>query len=152
MMTEATLNTQSPEMKRNYIIQLLEQLSIDYRNAKQERQEIAALYSSSEEEFTLLEEIELLTVDIRGYASQIQGRGRIENTQQAIDKLQNMRIFDISVIAQFYFANLQAYRRIKAYLQMLDYLRLLIIEYLQLNQQSQQKFVYSNSRLREVHP
>jgi hypothetical protein len=132
---------QSPEIKKNYIIQLLEQLSIDYRNTKQERQEIAAFYSSSEEEFTLLEEIELLTVDIRGYASQIQARGRIENTQQAIDKLQNMRIFDISVIAQFYFANLQAYRQIKAYLQMLDYLRLLIIEYLQLNQQSQPKFV-----------
>ncbi|MBD2168088.1 hypothetical protein H6G04_27260 [Calothrix membranacea FACHB-236] len=140
-MTEATLNTQSPEMKRNYIIQLLEQLTIDYRNTKQERQEIAALYASSEEEFTLLEEIELLTVDIRGYASQIQARGRIENTQQAIEKLQNMRIFDISVIAQFYFANLQAYRQIKAYLQMLDYLRLLIIEYLQLNQQSQPEFV-----------
>lgn len=140
-MTETTLNTQSPEMKRNYIIQLLEQLTIDYRNTKQERQEISAFYASSEEEFTLLEEIELLTVDIRGYASQIQARGRIENTQQAIEKLQNMRIFDISVIAQFYFANLQAYRQIKTYLQMLDYLRLLIIEYLQLNQQAQPEFV-----------
>jgi hypothetical protein len=140
-MTEATLNTQNPEIKRNYIIQLLEQLTIDYRNTKQERQEIAALSSSSEDEFTVLEEIELLTIDIRGYACQIQTQGQINNKQQAIDKLQNMRIFDIPVIARFYFANPQAYRQMKAYLQMLDYLRLLIIEYLQLNQKSQPEFV-----------
>lgn len=140
-MSEAALNTQNSEIERNYIIQLLEQLSQDYRNTKQERKEIAVLASTSEEEFTLLEEIELLTVDIRGYASQIQTRGSIENQQQAIEKLQNLRVFDIPVIAQFYFANPQPYRQIKAYLQMLDYLRLLMIEYLQLNQKSQPELV-----------
>ncbi|MBD2518450.1 hypothetical protein H6G93_26460 [Nostoc sp. FACHB-973] len=128
-------------MKRDYIIQLLEQLSQDYRNTKQERKEIATLYLTSEEDFSLLEEIEILTVDIRGYASQIQIRSWIENKQQAIDKLQNLRVFEIPVIAEFYFANPQAYSQIKAYLQMLDYLRLLIIEYLQLNQKSQPEFI-----------
>ncbi|MBH8560997.1 hypothetical protein I8748_02185 [Nostoc sp. CENA67] len=140
-MSEATLKTQNHEIERNYIIQLLEQLTQDYCNTKQERKEIASLYSTSEEEFTLLEEIELLTVNIRGYASQIQTRGWIENQQQAIEKLQNMRFFDIPAIAQFYFASHQAYRQIKVYLQMLDYLRLLMIEYLQLNQNSQPEFV-----------
>lgn len=136
-MSEATLNTQNPEIKRNYIIQLLEELNLDYRTTKQERQELATLYPTSEEEFTLLEELELLTVDIRGYASQIQVRGGIENKQQAIENLQNMRVFDIPVIAQFYFSHPQAYTQLKSYLRMLDYLRLLIIEYLQLTQTPQ---------------
>lgn len=54
---------------RNYINYLLKQLTVDYRNTKQERKEISALASDSDEEFTLVEEIELLTSDIRGYAS-----------------------------------------------------------------------------------
>ncbi|MFB8791329.1 MAG: hypothetical protein U7123_21470 [Potamolinea sp.] len=67
-MTEATHLTQNPEVKRNYINHLLKQLNVDYQNTKQERKEITSLSPASEEEFTLLEEIELLTSDIRGYA------------------------------------------------------------------------------------
>jgi hypothetical protein len=140
-MTKATLNTQNPEIKRNYIIEMLEQLTVDYQNTKQERKEVAALDANFEEEFTVLEEIELLTVDIRGYASQIKTRGWIENEQQAINQLKNMRLFDVPAIAQFYLTTGREYRRIKAYMQMLDYLRLLIIEYLQRNQHSQPESV-----------
>ncbi|MBD2609069.1 hypothetical protein H6G81_32275 [Scytonema hofmannii FACHB-248] len=136
-MTKTTLNTQNPEIKRNYIIEILEQLTVDYQNTKQERKEVAALDPNFEEEFTVLEEIELLTVDIRGYASQIKRRGWIENEQQAINQLKSMRLFDIPAIAQFYLTTGREYRQIKAYMQMLDYLRLLIIEYLQPNQHSE---------------
>ncbi len=76
-MTEATLNTQNPEITRNYIIHILEKLTLDYQNTKGERKGIASLFPTDDDEFTLLEEIELLTVDIRGYASQIQARGWI---------------------------------------------------------------------------
>jgi hypothetical protein len=137
MMTKATLDTQNPEIKRNYISQVLEQLTLDYQNTKQERKEIAALYPVDEEEFSLLEEIELLTVDIRGYASQIQARGWIENEQQAIERLQSMRVFDIPAIAEFYFTIHQDYGKMKAYIRLLDYLRLLILEFLQTYQTSQ---------------
>ncbi len=130
-MTEATLNTQNSEITRNYIIHILEKLTLDYQNTKGERKEIASLFPTDDDEFTLLEEIELLTADIRGYASQIQARGWIENQQQAIQRLQTMRVFDIPALAQFYFAtNNRDYDQIKAYIQTLDYLRLLILEYL----------------------
>jgi hypothetical protein len=112
------------------IIQLLEQLTIDYQNSKSERQAIAHQFSASETEFTVLEEIELLTTDIRGYASQIKARGYIENSQQAIEALQHKRVFNIPQIAQLYFNNSHQYEEIKFYLRMLDYLRLLILEYL----------------------
>ncbi|MBW4568317.1 MAG: hypothetical protein KME31_09885 [Tolypothrix carrinoi HA7290-LM1] len=52
-----------------------------------------------------------------------------------------MRLLDVPAIAQFYLTTKREYRRIKAYMQMLDYLRLLIIEYLQLNQHSQPESV-----------
>ncbi|WP_315787395.1 hypothetical protein [Fischerella sp. JS2] len=54
-MTNTTLTNQNPELTKNYIIQLLEQLTIDYQNTKSERQAIAHQSSTSEDEFTLLE-------------------------------------------------------------------------------------------------
>jgi hypothetical protein len=129
-MTNTTLTNQNPELTKNYIIQLLEQLTIDYQNTKSERQAIAHQYPTSDSEFTLLEEIELLTIDIRGYASQIKIRGYIENPQQAIAELQHKRMFDIPIISLFYFNYSHQYEKIKSYLRMLDYLRLLILEYL----------------------
>ncbi|MDF2387485.1 hypothetical protein JMG10_38920 [Nostoc ellipsosporum NOK] len=133
-MTNTTLTNQNPELTKNHIIQLLGQLTIDYQNSKSERQAIAHEFSTCETEFTMIEEIELLTTEIRGYASQIKVRGYIENPQQAIENLQNKQLFNIPIIAQLYFDNSHQYEKIKYYLRMLDYLRLLIIEYLNFTQ------------------
>jgi hypothetical protein len=130
MMTESMLHPQKNEMAINYIAELLEQLKVDYKNTKTERKNIAALFPNSEEEFSILEEIELLTVDIRGYGSQIQARGWIEDEQKAIERLQMMAVFDVPAIADFYFATNGQYPQMKAYIQKLDYLRLLMLEYL----------------------
>jgi hypothetical protein len=146
MMTEATRITQNPEITRNYINHLLKQLTVDYQNTKQERKEIASLSPASEEEFTILEEIELLTSDIRGYASQIQARGWIENEQEAMERLQTMRVFDVPEIAQFYFTTDAGYMQMKAYIRMLDYLRLLIIEYLRSAQSAAASPSYQGSQ------
>lgn len=131
-MTEATLNPKKSEILRNYITQLLSQLTVDHQNTKQERKEVAAKFPANEEEFSITEEIELLTSDLRGYASQIQGRGMIEMEQQAINQLLTMGVFDIPVLAQFYWETDGEYPLLKSYLQKLDYLRLLILEYLSL--------------------
>jgi hypothetical protein len=129
MMSEAILNDK--EITKNHITNLLNKLTLAYQSAKEERQEIVNQFPPKEEEFSLLEEIELLTVSIRGYACQIQAQGRIENETKAIEQLQGMRIFKIPVIAQFYFSNKGKYEQMKDYIRMLDYLRLLMLEYLQ---------------------
>lgn len=129
-MTEATLNNQKSEILRNYIIHLLSLLTVDYQNTKQERKEVAAKFPANEEEFSIQEEIELLTSDLRGYASQIQGRGWIEMEQQAIARLLTMGVFNSPVLAHFYWETNGEYPLLKDYLQKLDYLRLLILEYL----------------------
>lgn len=129
-MTSTTLNIQNPEVIKSYITLLLKQLTIDYINTKEEQKKIASLPLTSDEEFTVLEEIELLTVDIRGYASQIQVAGSIENRQLAIERLHCMRVTDIPIIAQFYLEANDDYPQMKAYIRMLDYMRSLILEYL----------------------
>jgi hypothetical protein len=75
--------------------------------------------------------LELLTTDLRGYASQLQIRDWIENPAAAIDRLQTMRLFSIPSIAQFYFENSRDYPKLKEYVRQLDYIRLLLLEYLQ---------------------
>ena len=110
---------------------LLAQLTVDYQKTQSERREIAQSYFGSEEDLSFLEELELVTVSIRGYASQIEERAEVENREQAIAELHQLRVFDRSVIAQFYDETRSGYLQMQAYIRMLDYLRLLVLEYLQ---------------------
>ncbi|MBG1259886.1 hypothetical protein F8S20_12540 [Nostoc sp. BAE] len=128
-MTKAILNQQ--ELIKKNISQLLAQLTNIYQNTRSERQEIYIQFPPEDEEFSLLEELELLTVNLRGYASQIQSTGQIVNQSQAIEQLQAMRVLNVPQIASFYFGSNNSYEQIKSYIRTLDYLRLLLLEYLQ---------------------
>jgi predicted DNA-binding ribbon-helix-helix protein len=123
--------------QQNYIAQLLEQLTVNYQNTKLERKQIAQNFTQSEAEFTPLEEIELLTVSIRGYASQIAASGSLRNDLQAISELQKLSVFNNHLIVQLYGEARSHYPQMQSYICMLDYLRLLVLEYLQ-NQQTLQ--------------
>lgn len=129
MMTKAILNQQ--ELIKRNISQLLTQLTNTYQNTRGERQEISIQFPPEDEEFSLLEELELLTVNLRGYASQIQSTGQIVNQAQTIEQLQAMPVLNVPQIASFYFDSNGNYEQIKSYIRTLDYLRLLLLEYLQ---------------------
>ncbi|MEI1375856.1 hypothetical protein PQG02_13030 [Nostoc sp. UHCC 0926] len=129
MMTEAILNEQ--ELTKKNIVQLLGQLTNAYQTTRTERQEIAIQFPPANEEFSLLEELELLTVNLRGYANQFKSTGRIINKDHAIEQLQAMRVLNVPQIANFYFASNGNFEQIKSYIRTLDYLRLLLLEYLQ---------------------
>lgn len=128
-MTEAILNEQ--ELTKKNIVQLLEQLTNVYQATRIERQEISIQFPPENEEFSVLEELELLTVNLRGYASQFQSTGRIVNKDHVIEQLQAMRVLNVPQIASFYFGSNGNYEQIKSYIRTLDYLRLLLLEYLQ---------------------
>jgi uncharacterized membrane protein len=130
MMNKIILNEQ--DILKTNIVDLLDKLTIAYQNTRGDRQEIISQYKATEQEFSILEEIELITVDLRGYASQIKATGYIKNKSQAIEKLQVMRIFNVPSIAEFYFDAEQKYELMKEYIRILDYLRLLLLEYLHL--------------------
>ena len=123
--------------QQNNISQFLEQLTVNYQNTRLERKQIAQNFAHSEAEFTPLEEIELLTVNIRGYASQIAASGSLRNARQAIAELQKLSVFNNHLIVQLYSEARSHYPQMQSYICMLDYLRLLVLEYLQ-NQQTLQ--------------
>jgi hypothetical protein len=119
-------------IQQDIIVQLLAQLNVEYQKTKSERKEIAQSYLGSEEDLSFLEELELVTVSIRGYASQIERRAGVENREEAIADLHQLRVFDRSAIAQFYAETRSGYLQMRSYIRMLDYLRLLVLEYLQM--------------------
>lgn len=134
-MTNFTLNEQDTKYLQQCINDLLIQITTEYQQTQSERSYIATIFAKSDEVFSFLEELEILTVDLRGYASQVQILGWVNNLSSAIAHLQNLRLFSIPTIAQFYFETGQDYPRLKNYLRQLDYIRLLLLEYLQSNVQ-----------------
>ena len=130
MMTDTVLSIQNPDIHKIYIHRLLNQLTNDYKNIKSETKKIASLLSQSDDEFTPLEELELLTVDIRGYASQILVTDQVKNKQQAVEKLHSLAVINIPAIASFYLETGDDYPYTKAYIRTLDYMRSLLVEYL----------------------
>ncbi|MEG4213377.1 hypothetical protein [Microcoleus sp. S13_B4] len=72
--------------QQNIIVQNLAQLTLDYQKTKSERQQI--IHLCTEEDLSFLEELELVTVSLRGYASQIEASAGVENREEAIANLQ----------------------------------------------------------------
>jgi hypothetical protein len=82
--------------------------------------------------------LRLLAVDDwERYASQIKNTETVKSCELAIAHLQQLRVLDRSVIAQFYEEERSRYPHIQSYLWRLDYLRLLVLEYLQMQQSIQ---------------
>ncbi len=128
-MSKAILNERESIQKN--ITDLLQKLTLAYQRMKEEKQEILSKFPVKEEEFSLLEEIELLTVNLRGYASRIQAHDLLSNESLSMDNFQFIGVFNIAIISNFYFDTDGKYEQTKSYIRMLDYLRLLIWEYLQ---------------------
>ena len=133
------LPQQDAKQMKRCISDLFAQMTTDYQQTRAERREVSAAFPPSDETFSTIEELELLTSDLRGYASQLQVRDSIGNPAAAIDspkerlrqRLQIMRIFSIPSIARFYFEHSRDYPKLKEYVRQLDYIRLLLLEYLQ---------------------
>lgn len=128
--------TQS-QVQQAYIVELLEQLNTDYQDSILDRRQIASHYSGLDKEFTALEEVELLTVNVRGYACQIKATGNVNNIDRAIAHLQELSVFNNYLIVQLYGEARSQYPSVQTYISMLDYLRLLILEYLQMHKNLQ---------------
>jgi hypothetical protein len=112
MIINLILNQQNAEQTRHGISNLLTQMTANYQQAKPDRLTLKSVITLSTESFSILEELELVTSDLRGYANQIQTSGSIENSTTAINHLQNLRLFSILLIGQFYFETGEEYLRL----------------------------------------
>ena len=113
---------------KEYIDRIAKQLLTDYQHTKEERHKIA-LWEESQE-FTILGVIEMFTTDIRGYVAQVIASDNLENPQEVMEKLHKLKIFDVPYFTEWYFSNESDYPQIKRYVETLNYLRLLVIEYI----------------------
>jgi hypothetical protein len=118
--------------QRKHMTQLVNQLQADYSNLKGEMKQIAKDLPASNEEFSFLEEFELLIIGISGYARQIESSGNVKHLENAIAQLQQFQVFTNPGITAIYPTCADQYPKVLAYLQQLNYLRLLAIEYLQI--------------------
>lgn len=132
-MTKTQLITQNyREQLQSHLQQILDQLTTLEQSTQTEREKINRNFPGTEDHFSVLEELELLTVNLRGYGHQIQAHGTLNNPQHIQDSLLKLQIFNIPTIAQLYGSTSEDYPGTKAYIQLLNYLRLLILEHIQL--------------------
>ncbi|MFM7887072.1 MAG: hypothetical protein ACKPCM_10360 [Pseudanabaena sp.] len=75
-----------------------------------------------------MEEIDLITTDLRGYASQIKIAGQIQNPDQALKYLRQTFILSSPLLADLYFFQKEIFPLTHQYLQKLDYLKLLLLD------------------------
>lgn len=130
-----TITVNPLEQSTQKIVDLLTKLTQDYQQILQ--QDISLLvenFPTNNHEFSILEEIDLLTTDLRGYASQINVNQQIKNPDQTLATLRNFRILANPSLAKLYFTKNQQFPLIYQYLQKLDYLKLLLIDWLMLQE------------------
>lgn len=123
------------EQSTKKIADLLTQLTQDYQQIlQQDKKTLLENFPPNNHEFSILEEIDLLTTDLRGYASQITINQQIKNPDQSLKNLRNLRILANSTLAELYFTKNEQFPLIYQYLQKLDYLKLLLIDWLMLHE------------------
>ena len=118
------------EQQKAHVACVLAQMLLDYKGARAERQAIAKTLSDDDSDFSLLEELELLTTDIRGIGSRFVA-SQIDNHQDVIGQLERLQVLNVPSVKEFYFDPAMQAERLKLYISLLDYLRLLLIGYLQ---------------------
>ncbi len=125
------------KIQGEYVTQLLTRVTNEYVALKPELKQVAEQYPGSDDEFSFLEELELWIANICGYAQQIQSTGSVRRGDEAIAQLQRLQFSTNPIFVRFYADGREQYPKVGAYLQSLDYLRLLALEYLQMQRLSQ---------------
>ena len=118
----------SVEVDRCHINLLSERLDLLYQMMKAERSAIARW--EEDQTFSILGVIELFSTEIQGYAEQLKSAQLLSSPAESIDHLRRLNVFRIDYFTTWYFQNLEKYPQTKEYIEQLDHLRLLSIEFL----------------------
>jgi hypothetical protein len=118
--------------ERNRLSELKTRLFAYEKSMKDERRKLWESEKESEQEYTVWSQLELLTTYISGYVSQIADRGYTrQKPQEAISHLHQLSIFDVDCIVNWYRDSGDEYPKIKQFFELLDYIRLLTLEYIE---------------------
>lgn len=118
------------EQKR--IAELMERLFDHQKFLRDERKKLWQIEKASEEQYTVLDRLEVLSMFIVGYVSQITTKGYTrQEPQEVISHLHRLSIFNVECIIKWYPTADKEYPKIKEFFELLDYIRLLAIDYIQ---------------------
>lgn len=118
--------------ERNRLSELKNRLFAYEKAMKDERRKLWEAEKESEEKHTVWSQLELLSTYISGYVSQIADYGYIrQKPQEAINHLHQLSIFDVDCIVNWYHQSGDEYPKIKQFFELLDYIRLLALEYIE---------------------
>lgn len=112
----------------DYLIEILEKLLKIEQSLSEEKEKLAEW--EEEKDYSILGTIELLTGEIRGYAFQILNNKIEFNYQETVEKLKELNLFDIDYFSTWYYSEQLGFLQLKNYIAQLNYLRLLLLEYL----------------------
>jgi hypothetical protein len=110
-----------------HIQRLTQEINRSYQSMGDERRRLAQWEET--QEFSPLGEIELLTSTIQGHAGRLLA-DRIDPSTEIFAQLHGANPFEIKPISDWYITNGEQYPQICHYLELLDYLRLLLVEQL----------------------
>lgn len=118
------------EKKR--IAELLGRLLELKKATKEERPKLWQVEKESTEPYTVLDRLDILSADIIGYISRIDSENyRLKDPQKAINHLHKLSIFNLECIMKWYPTAAEEYPKLKQYFELLDYIRLLSLAYIE---------------------
>lgn len=119
-------------LEKKRIAELLGRLLEIKKATKEERPKLWQLEKESTESYTVLDRLDILSADIIGYISSIDSENyRLKDPQKAINHLHKLSIFDVDCIMKWYPNAAEEYPKIKQYFELLDYIRLLAVDFIQ---------------------
>jgi hypothetical protein len=126
-----TMNKSKKELSsRQRFSELKQRLLNEEKALKKERHHLWLMEKELSQEETVWDRLELLSTDILGYVSQIASRGYTsQNPLEVIAHLHKLNLFEIDCITDWYYTESEEYPKLKKYFELLDYVRLLTLEY-----------------------
>ena len=118
--------------ERTRISELYQRLSAIETSMKDERRQLWRSEKECQEDYTVCDRLEILSMDISGYVSQITSEGYTrQEPEEVIKHLHKLSIFDVECIVQWYPSAAEEYPKIKQFFELLDYIRLLTLQYVE---------------------
>jgi len=123
-------------VERKRIAQLADELLFRYQNMLDERSQLHEWEWENDFDFTILGLIELYDSYVGGYASQIATTGTVIDPRGALKVLSESCLFDDKDFVAWYFLADRVriaentYPKVRMYANLLDYLRMLVIDYI----------------------
>lgn len=125
LMTEVQID----QLKRQRLTELKSRLLAQEKALADERHHLWLREKNHSSEYQVWERLECLTTDILGYLTQIVSKGFTrQSPEMAIAHLYQLSIFETDCIANWYLSEADNYPKIKQYFELLDYVRLLILQ------------------------